>query len=280
MQTEQTINDGSQFREFELPSEPIEKTPDPNDPPWSPLTAFLFWVASVLAIVIFPAMLLFPYIISTFADPQDSLAAAEFAKSDPTAILLQIIGIAPAHLATIVIGWFIVTGGGKRPFFATLGWRSGGIRWWHYLIIMGSFFVIAAMVQTVFPEQEHELIRMLKSSRSAVIALAILAAFSAPLVEEVIYRGVLFSAFQKKYGMPVAFTLVTLLFAVVHVPQYLPSFSTIFLLTLLSVTLTFLRVYSGNLLPAFILHTVFNGLQAALLVAEPYITKLAETVTQ
>ncbi|MBK9216314.1 MAG: CPBP family intramembrane metalloprotease [Chloracidobacterium sp.] len=60
------------------------------------------------------------------------------------------------------------------------------------------------------------------------------------------------------------------MFALVHVPQYLPSYSTIFLLTLLSVTLTWVRVRTSNLLPCIILHTAFNGLQSALLIAEPY----------
>lgn len=280
MQNETSLSDEHSIPKFALTDDDIDREIDPNDPPWSPVAAILFWVASVVAIAVFPAILLIPYIVSTVADPTDSVRVAEFSQSDPTAIMLQIVGIAPAHLATIIVGWLIVTGGGKRPFFATLGWRSGGIRWWHYLIIMGGFFMVAAIVQQFIPEQEHTLIRMLKSSRNAVIALAILAVLSAPLVEEVVYRGVLFSAFQKRFGVPSAFALVTLLFALVHVPQYLESISTILLLTLLSVILTFLRVYSGNLWPAFLLHTVFNGLQSLLLLAEPYIAPLAEQGVQ
>ena len=76
-----------------------------------------------------------------------------------------------------------------------------------------------------------------------------------PVIEELINRGICVN--------------VTLMFALVHVPQYYPSFSTIFLLTILSLTLTAIRVKAKNLLPCIILHTLFNGLQSVLLILEP-----------
>ena len=103
--------------------------------------------------------------------------------------------------------------------------------------------------------------------------MAFIATFTAPFVEEVVYRGVLYSAFQRTLGVTAAFLLTTFLFALVHVPQYWPSYSTIFLLALLSLTLTSIRVKTSNLLPCIVLHTLFNGTQSALLILEPYITK-------
>ncbi len=95
-----------------------------------------------------------------------------------------------------------------------------------------------------------------------------MATFTAPIVEEVVYRGVLFSAFQRSVGVPAAFAIVTFMFAFVHVPQYYPSYSTIFLLTLLSVSLTALRVVSKNLYPCIILHMLFNGLQSIMILLD------------
>ena len=144
--------------------------------------------------------------------------------------------------------------------------------WWHYAVILVAFFVFAAIIGNYFPEKENDLIRILQSSQSAVYLVAIVATFTAPLVEEVIYRGVLYSAFQRAFGIPAAFALVTGLFALVHVPQYYPSFSTIFLLTVLSMTLTAIRVVSNNLLPCVILHTLFNGIQSIFLILRPDIS--------
>ncbi len=179
--------------------------------------------------------------------------------------------IIPAHILTLVLAWLVVTRGRRYAVRDTVGLEQGGFRWWHYLLILGGFFVVAAVVGWFFPEQENELIRILRSSRAAVYIVAFLATFTAPIAEEIVYRGILYSAFQRTFGVTTAFLLVTFLFALVHVPQYYPSFSTIFLLTLLSVILTLIRVRSGNLLPSIILHTVFNGFQSVLLIIEPYL---------
>lgn len=234
----------------------------PSNPPWGSIEAVGIWLLSVLFILFVPAIFLLPYLATLEPPITDNVQLVEFAKSDPTSVLLQVIGILPAHLLTILVAWLCVTRMRKFSFRETLGWSSGGFRWWHYAIILGGFFVVASIVSLYIPEQENDLIRMLQTSRWAVYVVAVVATLTAPLVEEVIYRGILYSAFQRTFGVPLAFLLVTLLFALVHVPQYLPSYSTILLLALLSVILTAIRVKTGNLLPSIILHTIFNGIQS------------------
>ncbi len=261
--------------ELPLPVEPaiIPEPPTPNNPPWGSLEGVGLWVASILAILIIPTLFLLPYLATIQPPITESEQLVEFAKTDPTAVFLQIVAIIPAHLLTILLAWLIVTKGRKYSFKAMLGWQTGSFRWWHYLIVLGSFFVLAAVVGSLVPEQENDLIRMLQSSRSAVYIIAFVATFTAPFVEEVVYRGVLYSAFQRALGVPAAFALVTFLFAIIHVPQYWPSYSTIFLLGVLSIILTAIRVKTNNLLPCIILHTLFNGIQSVFLVAEPLLPK-------
>ncbi len=242
----------------------------PNDPPWNALEAIGVWIASVLFIVIVPTIFLFPYLASLDPPVTGSEQMIEFAKSDPTSIILQIVAIIPAHIFTLILAWMVVTRVRKYPFRATLGWGRGGFAWWHYIAILGIFLTIATVVGSYFPEEENDLIRILRSSRTALYVVAFVATFTAPIVEEVVYRGILYSAFMRKFGVTIAFIVVTFLFALVHIPQYYPSFSTILLLTLLSVILTAVRVKTNNLLPCIILHTLFNGLQSILLIAEPY----------
>ncbi len=247
--------------------------PTPNDPPWNSPIAFGTWIISVLLIVLLPTLFLLPYAMTLKPPIVASEALVEFAKTDPTAILLQILSIFPAHILTLVFAWIVVTRGRKYSFRKMLGWESGGISWWYYPVILFAFLAIAAAVSSISPEQDNDLLRILRSSRSAVYLVAFLATFTAPIVEEIVYRGVLYSAFQRSIGVPAAFCLVTFLFALVHVPQYYPSYSTIFLLVLLSVSLTALRVKSKNLLPCIILHTLFNGFQSFILIIEPFLAK-------
>lgn len=243
----------------------------PDNPPWQTWEAIGVWIASVLFIVIVPAIFLLPYLAMNGVQLTDAEKVAEFAMSDPMSIVVQIAAIVPAHLLTVALGWLVVTRGKTFSFKEMLGWRSGGFSWWQYIVVLVGFALVAVAVGNLIPEQENDLIRMLKSSRTAVYAVAIVATFTAPFVEELVYRGVLYPAFQKSFGVPAAFLLVTALFALVHVPQYWPSTSTILLLTLLSMILTAIRVKTGNLLPCVIFHTIFNGLQSVLLILEPYL---------
>jgi membrane protease YdiL (CAAX protease family) len=257
------------FSELPALSPPSETGVSPNNPPWNTPLAIALWVVSVLLILILPNLFVVPYAISQKVQLTDSTKVIEFLLSDPTAVILNIVAIIPAHLITIALAWAIVTKLGKYSFREVLGWKSGGMAWWHYVAILVVFFAIAVLVGYFLPETENDLTRILKSSRTAVYLVAFLATFTAPIVEEVVYRGVVYSALQRTVGVGFAVAAATILFAVVHVPQYYPSYSTILLLTLLSLTLTLIRARTGNLLPCIILHFIFNGLQSLSLLLAP-----------
>lgn len=263
-------------KDFEAPKPPapvLIEQPSPNNPPWNSGVAFGVWFASVVLILVVPSIILLPYVLSIASQYADNTELVEFIKTDPTAIILQISAVIPAHIVTILLAWFVVTRMRTYSFRETLGWQAGGPIWWlYYGAILAGFFIVAGVVGNFFPEQENDLIRILKSSRSAVYLVAFMATFTAPLVEEVVYRGILYSAFQRTFGVTFGVVSVTFLFAVVHVPQYYPSFSTIFLLTLLSLILTLVRVRTDNLLPCVILHTIFNAVQSGALILEPYLS--------
>jgi membrane protease YdiL (CAAX protease family) len=246
----------------------------PNNPPWGAWEGVGVWFASVLFILFVPVVFLLPYLAMHKPPILDNEQLVEFAKSDPTAVLLQIIAILPAHLLTAIVAYFVITRFRKFNFGEMVGWKSGGFRWWQYIAVLVGFGLIAWGVSSVSPEQDNDLLKILRSSQAAVYVVAFMATFTAPFVEEVVYRGVLYSAFQRSWGVPAAFLLTTALFALVHVPQYWPSYSTIFLLTLLSLILTAIRVKTNNLLPCIIFHTIFNGLQSISLISEPVAKKV------
>jgi len=256
----------------ELQPEPEVITP--NNPPWNGWIASAVWFLSVLAIIIFPVFFIIPYVLMNKQISLESFA------TDSTAIFLNLIAIVPAHLFTLAVAWFVATKNGKFSLKDTLGLSSGGFRWWYYPAILIAFFAVAAVVSYFIPEGDNELLKILRSSRMAVFAVVILATFTAPLVEEVVYRGVLYSAFQRSVGITWSVVIVTFMFAAVHVPQYWGSPGTILLICLLSLLLTLIRVKTDNLLPCIIMHTIFNGIQSIVLVAEPYLPKTAPAVPE
>jgi len=257
------------IKELEKQTAP-EPFPTPDNPPWNSLAAFGVWLASFFFIAIVPLFLVIPYAKIREINLLDSKALGEFLTSDPNAVLLSVIGVFPAHFLTLLLAWMVVTRFKKYSFWQTLGWRSGEFKWWYYPLIFFGIVVVSAGVTYLIPEQDNEMLRVLRSSPAAVYAVAILATFTAPLVEEVVYRGILYSAFQRTFGVAPAVAMVTIIFAAVHFLQYWGSPSTIFLICFLSLILTMVRVYSKNILPCVILHTIINGVQAIVLVLQSF----------
>jgi membrane protease YdiL (CAAX protease family) len=128
------------------------------------------------------------------------------------------------------------------------------------------FLAVGAWLERYLPNAKTDLDRILAQGPSIRVAIACVAALSAPLVEEVVYRGVVFGGLQRSLGGRAAVVLVSLLFLAVHVPQYWGGWAGLTMLALLSFTLTILRAATGSILPSVVLHYAFNGIQAIAIV--------------
>ena len=67
------------------------------------------------------------------------------------------------------------------------------------------------------------------------------------------------------------------MFAGVHFFQYWNNLGVILAVTLLSLALTWVRARTGRLLPCFAIHAAFNGIQAIIIIAQPYLKTLVPT---
>lgn len=251
--------------------------PTPDNPPWSSVVAFFVWIGSVAFIVILPNLFLTPYISQQDIDFSDNAELIKFIESDPTATLIRIIAVIPAHILTLVMAWIVITKFNKFSFRKTLGWNWGSFRFWHCLIITGLFYILAFILTYIFGEQDHELLRILRSSKAAVYVITFLAVFTAPIVEEVIYRGILYSAFQRSFGVNWAIAIVTFIFASVHFLEYKTSPVAILMVCLLSLVITLVRAKTKNLLPCIVLHMFFNGMQMCLFILQQYLASSSPT---
>lgn len=255
---------------FEPPKASKPEFVSPDSPHWGILTAVGILLLSIALIAVTPLPFLAPYIIGSGIGFEDQQKLQEFLFSDRLAIILQLAPIVLAHALTLAAAWVVVTKFNTYSFRDALGWEMNGFRWWYSFPITFFFVLLAGSLTYVFGDVQNEFERLLSRSREAVYLTAFFATFTAPLVEEVVYRGLLYSAFQRKFGMAWAVFLVTLLFTAVHVPQYSlgsqPDLAPLIALLLLSLTLTLIRARTRNLLPCIVLHTVFNGVGATLLI--------------
>jgi len=215
-----------------------------------------------------------PYLISHY---QGTRPTAEALFADKTFIIIVVSGIFPAHLVTLLLAWAVVTRLGKVPARKVLGWSWGpGFGLWQSVAMAVMLFMMAWLISLVLGGQETELEKILQSSRVAALLIAFIATATAPLVEEIIYRGILYSALQRTIGAAPAVIVVTIMFAGPHVQQYWPNLAAISSITLLSAVLTVIRARTGRLLPCFVIHLVFNGVQSLIIVFEPNLRALVE----
>lgn len=277
-----TLEDSSSL--YAGPSPTID--PSSNKPAWGLGGALLVWFVSILLVIFMPLVFLIPYASykGIHLGASDYLPAlVQFATNDKTAVLLQLLALLPSHLITFLLIWALVTRFGKRSFWAAIGWQwPPQTPWWLDLMISVMLGIVLFGVGTVLAkllgaEKPTQLEQIINSSLAARYAISFLAVFTAPFAEELVYRGVLFAPLQRLAGMRGAVIIVLALFTVIHVPQYWPNVGVIAAVALLSIALTLVRAYSGRLLPCIVIHLVFNGIQAILLILEPYLHRLAPT---
>lgn len=240
------------------------------------IKAFVIWALSVAMLAAVPVIFALPYIIyrwTTFGPPRPDAIL-----TDKTLIFLSILGILPTHLLTIALVWLFVTESGKKPF-----WSALEFQWPRYssplvatllcVLLAMALLAIGLAITTVWGGSKTQLDALIESSMGARVATALVAVLTAPLAEELVYRGVLYSSLERATNKALSIVVVSLMFAGVHFLQYSQNIGVILVITLLSFTLTLSRAYTGSLIPPLIIHLVFNGIQAIIIVLTPYIEK-------
>lgn len=260
-----TFGDSNPVSREELETNSQSPPVDPNNPSWGVGAALLVWFLSIVLMFVVPLIFLVPY------------AAVKGLQSfDPfgkTAILLQVISLFPTHLLTFGLVWMVVTRFGKQSFWAAIGWGwARGFRLWSCIGLGTLLFVVGSVIAKLLgAEKPTQLEQIINSSLLARYMISFLAVCTAPFVEEFVYRGVLYAPLQRLAGVRGAVVIVLALFTIIHVPQYWPNVGVIAAVALLSIVLTVVRAYSGRLLPCIVIHLVFNGIQAVILIIEPHV---------
>jgi uncharacterized protein len=238
--------------------------------------AFMTWVASVAFLLVVPLVLILPYFL--YLALGTGAPSAEALTQDKTFILLSIIGVIPAHLLTLLLAWILITEFGRRPFWKSLKffwppslglWKGVGLSAVFAALLLG----VGLLVTYLIGGGKTDLDKLIESSYQARVVTAILAIFTAPLVEEIVYRGMLYPASERLLGMGWAIAIVSFLFAAVHYLQYQNNLGVFTAIVILSVSLTVIRAVSKSLMIPFVVHLIFNGVQSIYFVIEPLVTK-------
>lgn len=245
---------------------PSESALTRAEPPWSLGAALALLAFFMLTMVTIP-----PFMIGIWAQTKGlslSLENMEQLMQDPQAALVGVIGVGVVHVLTALMAWTVVTGWHRR-FTDVIAWS------WHprfrfrqalltVILVYGSSFLL----QMFLPSGATEFEELVKTSPTVRLAVALLAVATAPFVEELVYRGVLYPSLEARLGRMPAIVSISAVFALVHFPQYAGSLLILVSMTLLSLVLTAVRAYTGRLLPCFVIHFVYNLVGAVLILLD------------
>lgn len=147
-----------------------------------------------------------------------------------------------------------------RSFGVGIRWRSPGFRHGVRFLLAGMLLAMIVLTgSALLPDRRDFPMEKLFTSPSAIYAVGGLAVLIAPFMEELVFRGVLFSFFERLGGFTIAVPGTAVLFAALHYPEYAGAWTHVFMILVVGLVLSVARAMTGSLVPSFLLHTAYNA---------------------
>jgi membrane protease YdiL (CAAX protease family) len=185
-------------------------------------------------------------------------------------LLFNVIAI-PA-LATILI-WPKFFGASFSSIFSSFGFKLGGVKkiltdlivaptvylgfWVPLIAVLFIYTLVLQILGVSIEEGAHPIVPILLDSKNSTVFLTImiLAVVVAPVIEEIMFRGVFYSWLRSFLSPIFAIPISAFIFAIIH-PQGAIG---IVPLTLIGMMLAFLREWRGSLVAPMLAHACVNG---------------------
>lgn len=226
-----------------------------------------FWAAQVAGTFVVHAAVAFAYAARghDVADPAIQSRMAGIAL--PAGVLFGVLGSA------LAVGLIARAGLGdrlRRDGPDGLGWSLGAPAAVGRAVL-GAAAVCAvsqSLAYAITPPAEAELSPLVEMATRSALGFAVLALVGvmiAPPVEELLFRGLLLHGLTRRLGVSTSAVLVTLLFAVSHLPEAVHYPPGMIGITALAAYAVWLRLRTGSLGPAIAAHATYNALLISLL---------------
>jgi membrane protease YdiL (CAAX protease family) len=147
------------------------------------------------------------------------------------------------------------------PILRTLHWVRAPETRVGPLIFTGAFLAVAVLLASLlFPPPTESALDRILTTRASMAAFVILGIVVAPLMEEIMFRGFLYTVLADLYGPGLAVPVTSAAFAALHFLQLWGNWPAMFLILAVGYILTVVRKRSNSLIPSVIMHTAYNSM--------------------
>jgi membrane protease YdiL (CAAX protease family) len=242
------------------PASDVADQPAETDARRSPTTAWRPWTA-LLALI---GGLVLAAIGGLIVDLPASLFFGVKLSASHTPPGLIIADTAVQDLAFVLVAVYCAQLGARAVRSWQFGLRRPGIGWSSttgFIVLLLAVFIVGSVIWSgVFHPKEEELLKTLGSNEGTALLLAsaVLTCVVAPICEEMLFRGYIFTALRNWKGTLPAALITAILFGGVHAGSA-PALDLVPLAGL-GFGLCLLYRYTGSLYPCIIAHSLNNSL--------------------
>jgi membrane protease YdiL (CAAX protease family) len=244
------------------PPEPLPETPPALAMP--PAPAVRLWTLRdlVLFIVFLPvALIVANFVVLIGYSLLAPMTGWPVPPPNPSANTIFLL-VLQTVLYALVLGfiYLLVVIHYRQPFWKGLGWRRPRA-WQVPAYLLGGFVLAFAVLLAppLLPDTQHFPLERMFTSPAASYAIGAFAVTVAPLMEEMIFRGVMFAVFERQVGLRFAVLATAVLFAGLHVPEYWHAWNHVLMIFVVGIVFSLARGITGSLAPSVILHVGYNA---------------------
>jgi membrane protease YdiL (CAAX protease family) len=244
------------------PPEPYANYPQDLRVPWTwmdLLIIFLLWLGLQVTL----DFALMSLAVAFKLVPMDPHAMEQFARMRPGYITIRQILFWGLLLGFL---YFILGSRSRRSFWQLMGFVPYRVQGIPAAGVYGLFLLagvpLAILVQLVsarFKPPDTLPVEIFFRDAVSVLMFTALGILVAPVMEELLFRGVFYPVVARTLGVRGAVIFVGLLFGAVHAAQLWGGWMQIVLLCVVGITLTYARARTGSVIPPFLLHLGYNS---------------------
>jgi membrane protease YdiL (CAAX protease family) len=264
---EPTPVDGSTAQAFPPPAEPPDGRlarrgedgrSGPAASPWPPWTAPVALIVGLVLAAVGGLLVDLP-----------ALALGVKISASRTPPGLAIAGTFVQDVAFVLAAVFCAQLGGRSVYAWQFGLRAPPVGWWKAAKLIGllllAFIVLSVLWSVAFHPSKEKLLEQLGSNEGTglLVLSAGLTCVVAPVCEEILFRGFIFTALRNWRGTMPAALITGLVFGAVHAGSA-PALDLV-PLAALGVGLCLLYRRTGSLYPCFVAHSLNNSIAFAAL---------------